>query len=281
MTTTSSGGDLNGRYTLPGLDTTVPNPARRYDYLLGGKDNFAIDRESAHQLLRQFPHLRTAAVENRRFLIRAVRHLAHAGIHQFLDIGTGFPTKPNLHDAVQDIDPANRVLYVDHDPLVVVHARALLTSTRPGAVGYLQADLRDPVSILDSRETRTLIDLSKPVGLLLVAVLHFLQDSDHPCDAVATLLDALPRGSHIVLSHATFDPLPDGSIRDLTALAKPAAGHGPFRPRTHDEIVAFLTGLDLIDPGLVSIVDWRPDEDPKSEATAAEAICYGAIAKLT
>lgn len=244
------------------------------------RTNFAVDRASADDLLRSFPHLRTAAVENRRFLIRAVRHLASAGVHQFLDIGTGYPTAPNVHQAVQKIRPAGRVLYVDHDPAVVVHARALLTSSQPNTVGYLHADLRQPQQILDSPETSAVLDLRQPVGLLLVAVLHFLPDSDRPHDAVATLLSALPPGSHLVLSHVTFDPLPADTSQHLTGLARPAAGHGPFRARTRDEIAGFLPGLDLLDPGLVSIVDWHPDQEPKAEAAASEVVSYGVVARV-
>jgi SAM-dependent methyltransferase len=280
----AEGSDLPSSAALGqfGVDTRVPNPARRYDYLLGGKDNFAADRASAEALLRTFPHVRAAAQENRRFLIRAVRFLARTRVRQFLDIGTGYPTAPNVHEAAQAIAPDARVLYVDHDPVVVTHARALLTSPQPGAVGYLCADLRDPAAILSSPQTRAALDFNQPIGLLLVAVLHFIDDTNQPYEAVSTLVEGLPPGSFVALSHVTFDPLPDDTTRSLTDLAQPAAGHGPFRARTRPEIERFLNGTDPIDPGLVSIVDWRPDEDPQPDPTASarEAACYGAVARV-
>ncbi|MEV4517893.1 SAM-dependent methyltransferase [Dactylosporangium sp. NPDC049525] len=263
-----------------GVDTSRPHPARRYDYLLGGKDHFAADRASADELARTFPHIRAAARENRKFLIRAVRCLARAGIRQFLDIGTGYPTVPNVHEAARAIAPDSRVLYVDNDPVVVAHARVLLTSPQPDTVGYLQAELRDPTTILDSPQAHATLNLRQPIGLLLVAVLHFLDDTDHPYQAVNTLIERLPPGSFLALSHVTFDPLPDNTTRNLTALAQPAAGHGTFRARTREEIAQFLSGLDLIEPGLVSVVDWHPDEDPKPEAPAEHAAFDVAVARL-
>ncbi|GAB3849360.1 SAM-dependent methyltransferase [Dactylosporangium cerinum] len=263
-----------------GVDASRPHPARRYDYLLGGKDNFAADRASADELARAFPHIRTAAQENRRFLIRAVRWLARAGIRQFLDIGTGYPTTPNVHEAARAITPDSRVLYVDNDPVVVAHARALLTSPQPAAIGYLRADLRDPAAILRSPQTRATLDFDRPIGLLLVAVLHFLDDTDHPYEAVNALIEGLPPGSFLVLSHVTFDPLPDDTTRTLTTLARPVAGHGTFRARTRTEIAQFVTGLDLIEPGLVSVVDWHPDEDPKPQAPAEHAAFDAVVARL-
>lgn len=263
-----------------GVDITRPHPARRYDYLLGGKDNFAVDRASADELARRFPYIRTAAQENRRFLIRAVRWLARAGVRQFLDVGTGYPTAPNVHEAARAINPDSRVLYVDNDPVVVAHARALLTSPEPDAIGYLRADLRDPATILDSPQARTTLDFGQPIGLLLVALLHFLDDVDEPYAAVNALLERLPAGSFLVLSHVTFDPLPEDTTRDLTALARPGAGHGTFRARTREEIAQFVNGLDLIEPGLVSVVDWHPGEDPKPEAPAEHAAFDVAVARL-
>ncbi|MDG6107618.1 SAM-dependent methyltransferase [Dactylosporangium aurantiacum] len=263
-----------------GVDTTRPHPARRYDYLLGGKDNFAADRASADELALTFPHIRTAARENRRFLIRAVRWLARAGVRQFLDVGTGYPTAPNVHEAAHAINPDSRVLYVDNDPVVVAHARALLTSPQPDAIGYLQADLRNPATILNSAQAHATLDFHQPIGLLLVAVLHFLDDTDHPYQVVNTLIERLPPGSYLALSHVTFDPLPDDTTRNLTALARPTARHGTFRARTRDEIAQFVSGLDLIDPGLVSVVDWHPDENPKPEAPAEQAAFDAAVARL-
>ncbi|WP_327009683.1 SAM-dependent methyltransferase [Dactylosporangium sp. NBC_01737] len=263
------------------IDTSVAHPARRYDYLLGGKDNFASDRDSAERLITVFPPVQTAAVENRRFLRRLVRYLAaEAGVTQFLDIGTGIPTSPNVHEIAQGVTPDARVVYVDNDPIVMTHARALLTSYIPGTTAYIEADLRDPGAILGSPDLRRTLDFTQPIALLFVAVLHFLPDDDHPYEAVSELADAMPPGSFLTVSHATFDPLPDDVRQRLTAMADPAAGHGPFRPRSHPEVARFFDGADLLEPGLVSIVEWHPDEHPRPEATAAEAIGYAAVARL-
>jgi hypothetical protein len=263
------------------VDTSRPHPARRYDYWLGGKDNFAVDRESADQIAAMFPHIRTAVLENRRFLRRVVSFLAaEAGVHQFLDIGTGFPTSPNVHETAQLVAPASRVVYVDNEPLVVVHARALMTSSPQGAVDYVEVDLREPEKILTARELTATLDLTQPVALLLIAVLHFLDDTDDPYRAVATLLQALPPGSFLALSHATFDLLTDDTIEQLTPLMTPGAGHGPFRPRTRDEVAAFLTGLELVAPGLVPIASWRPEIEREPLARPEETGVYGAVARL-
>lgn len=198
---------------------------------------------------------------------------------EFLDIGTGMPTSPNVHEVAQQVDPASRVVYVDNDPMVVVHARALLTGTPEGACGYLQADLRDPDTILKDPDL-AILDLNRPVGLLLVAVLHFLTDADHPYTAVARLIEALPSGSYLAISHATLDPLPAATRQSITELAAPDAGNGPFRPRNRDEVAAYLTGLELVDPGLVPIVRWRPDQHPRPEASTVDTTTYGAVARV-
>jgi len=289
VTTTGPGSQANGEepgVTVPGsgyrpLDTGRPHPARRYDAWLGGKDNFAADRESADQIAQAFPTIRTAALENRRFLHRAVSFLAaEARIRQFLDIGTGIPTSPNVHEIVQAIAAESRVVYVDNDPLVVVHARARMVSSPGGATAYVQADLREPEAILADPALIGTLDLSQPVGLLLVAVLHFLDDEDAPYRAVARLVEALPSGSYLAMSHATLDPLPADTVERLATLAIPGAGHGTFRPRTRDEVARFLDGLKLVDPGLVPIVDWRPEQEPKPLAAEAQTGMYGAVARL-
>jgi hypothetical protein len=263
------------------LDISRPHPARRYDALLGGKDNFAADRESAEQLAAAFPTIRTAALENRRFLQRVVGYLAStAGIGQFLDIGTGLPTAPNVHQIAQAIIPRARIAYVDNDPLVMAHARALLTSHPDAAVAYVEADLRDPRRILTHPAIRDTLCFTQPIALLLVAVLHFLEDYDDPYRHVAELVQALPAGSYLALSHATFDPLPTDVVQQLAALAVPQAGHGPFRARTHDEVARFIHGLDLINPGVVPIVAWQPDRGPKPQASVAETAVYGAVARV-
>ncbi|WP_189083234.1 SAM-dependent methyltransferase, partial [Mangrovihabitans endophyticus] len=221
------------------------HPARRYDYWLGGKDNFAADRASGDAIEQVFPHIRTAARENRRFLHRAVKHLAAAGIRQFLDIGTGLPTADNTHQIAQTLDPTARIVYADNDPLVLVHARALLTSHPHGHTAYVHADLRNPDRLLADPDLAATLDLNQPVGLLLIAVLHFLPDpAAHT--AVHTLVDALPAGSYLALSHATADLLPAGTAHALHE--EPAAADIVLR--THTQISAFTTGLDLLPPGI-------------------------------
>jgi hypothetical protein len=259
------------------IDTTVAHPARRYNYWLGGKDNFAADRESADAIEKIFPGIRTAAVENRRFLHRAVRTLTQDfGIDQFLDIGTGLPTADNTHEVAQRINPAARIVYVDNDPLVLVHARALLTSDPAGATAYIDADLQDTQQILHDAERADTLDLTKPVGLFLVAILHFLPDTDQAYAVVQTLMDRLAPGSFLVLSHATVDLLPDLTGRQLTSGDVP--GIGNFTPRSHAQIDGFFDGLEKLPPGLEIVSAWRPE--PGTELPSADQVCmYGAVAR--
>jgi len=256
------------------LRTDKPHSARIYDHLLGGKDNFPADREAAEVTIAAFPSVRVAARANRSFMIRAVRHLAgEAGVGQFLDVGTGIPTSPNLHEAVQVINPVARVVYTDSDPVVLAHARALLTSTPEGRTAYLDADLRDPESILAAPDLRDTIDLSQPVALCLIAVLHFLSPADDPHGIVSRLLDALPAGSYLVISHATADFNP--------AVETAAAGYRergvPFHPRSRAEVARFADGLELAEPGLVVVHHWRPDA--ASALPDGDVSCYGALAR--
>jgi SAM-dependent methyltransferase len=262
--------------SLPSIDTTTAHPARRYNHWLGGKDNFAADRESADAIEAIFPGIRTAAVENRRFLHRAVRYLVQdAGVRQFLDIGTGLPTADNTHEVAQRLAPQSKVVYVDNDPLVLAHARALLTSDPRGATAYLDADLREPGKILaDSALTDTL-DLTRPVGLLLVAILHFLPDTRQAYGIVRTLMDALPAGSFLVISHATGDLLDPDTARSLDTGDFP--GRGDFTGRTHAQISRFLDGLDPVPPGLTVISDWKPDPDT-TPPQPQDVSVYGAVA---
>jgi len=243
--------------TLPGADITRPNCARVYDWLLGGKDSYAVDQQFARAALGVFPHLRVGARESREFLCRAAELLADVGYRQFVEIGTGFPDAPgfNLHDIVQSVDPTSRVVYVDHDPLVVLHARALLKGDWPGRTGYLQADLREPEKILRSEALRDTLDLTRPVVLSLVGILHHLPDSDDPYGAVATLLDGLPAGSALMLSHLSAEHNP--AVTDLAAVYQ-AAGI-PLQARTDVQISRFLAGLDVADPGIVCCHRWQPD----------------------
>jgi hypothetical protein len=260
-----------------GIDSGTAHPARRYDYWLGGKDNYAADRASGDAIAAVWPHIVTAARANRHFLRRAVTHLtADAGIRQFLDIGTGLPTAANTHDIAQDLAPESRIVYVDNDPLVMTHARALLTSHPAGATNYIQADLRDPTAILKDPALGDTLDLTRPVALMLVAVLHFLRDDDQPHAIVRTLIDALTPGSYLVLSHATTDYLPAAAAARLTSGTVP--GTGDFTSRTRDQVEAFFDGLHLVHPGLQVVSAWRPDPGTTPPPPDQVSV-YGAVAR--
>ena len=257
-----------------------PRAAARYDFLLGGKDNLRDDRTSAEALTAVFPDIADAVRELRRFMHRSVQYLvAEAGIRQIVDIGVGLPKPPNVHDIAHRHAPDTHIVYVDHDPMVMTHARALLV---PGAgcapIDYLEADLRDPDTILASPAVRGL-DHDQPVGLLLLAVLHFIRDDEHPADLVRALVDGLPPGSHVAISHTTFDPLPEEIRAELDAL--PPDQHGTFQARTFNQVAALVEGLDLVPPGLVPISQWRPDlnGDGDELAEPAKAAGYAAIAR--
>ena len=260
------------------LQTDRPHPARVYDYLLGGKDNFAADRAAAEQGIKANPASRTPPRENRAFLRRAVRFLAaERGIDQFLDIGTGIPSAPNVHHVAQEVNPGARIVYVDNDPIVLAHARALLTSTPAGRTEYVQADLRDVDAILGSPQLRETFDFGRPVGLLLIAILHFIGDDDDPEGIVARLLAALPPGSHLVLSHLTGDFAP-AAWEQVAAIYRRSGVTMQVRPR--ERIEGFFTGLELAEPGLELVNRWRPDEPAPSEGpTDAEVSVYGAVGR--
>ena len=243
----------------PRLDTSRAHPARRYNYWLGGKDNFAADRESGDMVADQFPAIRTAVVENRKFLRRAVTFLTERGMRQFLDIGTGLPTADNTHDVAQRIAPDSRIVYVDNDPLVLAHARALLTSTAEGQTAYLDADLTNPAAILADPVLYDTLDFSEPVALMLISVLHFVTDDTVAHHAVRTLLDALPAGSYLALSHATNDFMGEKASEGIAEVDR--ATRIDFGFRTRAQITAFADGLQLIEPGVVSTAEWRPDPD--------------------
>jgi hypothetical protein len=261
----------------PGLDTSRPHPARVYDYLLGGKSNFAADRALAEKMLQETPGLRIAARENRAFLGRAVQYLAaEAGVRQFLDIGTGLPTAGNVHEVAQRITPQSRVVYTDNDPMVLAHARALLASAPEGRTAYIQADLRDPAQILTDPQVRDVLDLGQPLALILVAVLHFLPDEDKPAEVVATLLDALPSGSYLVASHTALDHAP----APVAAMER-AAQAGGIRTQQRDSgdfaRLAF-PGLELVPPGVVLVSEWRPDDSAVPPAPA-DVNVYGGVGR--
>jgi hypothetical protein len=232
------------------FDTSVPHPARRYNYWLGGKDNFAADRESGDAIAKAFPTIRLAVLENRSFLRRALNFLAQeAGIRQFLDIGTGIPTAANTHEVAQSVAPESRVVYVDNDPIVLVHARALLTSSRQGATTYIDADLREPDKILNDPELVLTLELSRPVALMLISILQFITDDDDPYALVARLIGALPSGSYLAVSQPTYDFMPPETVDGLTPCVR---SHGPLRPRPR-RVCALFDGLELALPGVVPV----------------------------
>jgi S-adenosyl methyltransferase len=260
------------------VDETRVHSARRYNYWLGGKDHFAVDRASGDMIATAFPTVRTMAVENRGFLRRATTFLAQeAGIRQFLDIGTGLPTANNTHQVAQRIAPESRVVYVDNDPLVLVHARALLTSTPEGRTDYIEADLRDPEKILADPVLRSALDLNRPVGLMLIAVLHFIRETSDAARVVRTLMNALPAGSYLVVSNATTDFSDPEATARYEALI--AAGQVDAYPRTKAELTDIFAGLELISPGLVAVSDWRSDDEPQPRPEPSEVAVYGGVAR--
>ena len=261
------------------IDSTAAHMARRYNYWLGGKDNFAADRESGDAIAAIFPGIVTAAVENRRFLQRAVRFLAEqCGIRQFLDIGTGLPATDNTHEVAQAIAPGSRIVYVDNDPLVLVHARALLTSSPEGRTAYIDADVRDPQTILADDTLKATLDLSQPVAVLLVAVLHFVPDDDQAYAAVRALMDAMSAGSYLVVSHASGDLLEPDRV---AALARDGyVGSGDTTLRGQAQVARFFDGLDMVPPGLQVVSEWRLDPDSDAYRPRAEQVSvYGGLAQ--
>jgi hypothetical protein len=262
------------------LQIDRPHPARVYDYLLGGKDNYAADRAAAEEGLKANPNSRIPPRENRAFLRRAVRYLAsEGGITQFLDIGTGIPTSPNVHEVAQHVEPRSRIVYVDNDLIVLTHARALLTSGPAGKTAYIDADLRDVDKILSSPELNETLDLSRPVALLLIAIMHFIPDADDPHGIADRLLAALPSGSYLALSHLTgdFDP---AAWEGVAAVYRRSGVI--MQVRSRPQIERFFAGLDLIEPGVVSLPHWRPDradigqQSPPGDAAVS---VYGGIAR--
>jgi hypothetical protein len=254
-----------------------PHSARMYDYYLGGKTNYAVDRTAAEDVIRRFPAIRTVARVNRAFVHRSARFLARErGIRQFLDIGTGIPTAPNLHEVVQREVPQARIAYVDNDPIVLVYADSLLGSSPEGATDYVEADVTDPVALLAAVEASNCLDLSAPVGLSLNAVLHFLPDSRDPYGVVRTLVDSLAPGSYLALSHCTpdFDPEAWTGIMDIYN-----RGGTALQVRSKSEVERFFDGLELVEPGVVVAHQWRPEPaSGPSLVTDAQASLYAAVA---
>lgn len=235
------------------IDTGKPHSARMYDYFLGGKDNYPVDAAAADQVISLFPAVRDMARTNRAFMQRASRLLAERGVRQFLDIGTGIPTEPNLHQIVQGIAPEARVVYADNDPIVLRHAEALLHSTREGRTTYVHGDVREPGKIITAaRET---LDFTRPIALSLVALLHLVADADEPRRIVRELLEPLPPGSHVILSHATGDFDPDTWERVVEVYRR---GGTAAQVRSRAEFTGFFEGLEPVDPGVVLAAEWHP-----------------------
>ena len=238
-----------------GIDPSVATAARMYDFFLGGHENFAADRIAGLKVIEAAPEVPILARENRQFLGRAVRLVAgEAGISQFLDLGTGLPTRGNVHQVARDVNPGARVIYVDNDPMVLAHSKALKTG--PGTA-VIQADMREPDAVLDHEDTRRLINFKQPLAILFVSVLHFVADADDPHGIVATFVDAAPPGSYLILSHVTTDPSPHTAAKVASVYATTT---NQAAPRTHARILAFFDGLRLIEPGLLPVSQWRPDE---------------------
>ncbi len=250
----------------PGVNINVPHSARIYDYWLGGKDNFAIDRQVGEAMIKAIPGMRYMAGENRKFVHRVARDLVvNEGITQFLDIGTGIPTRPNLHEIAQGHKPSAKVVYVDNDPIVLVHARALMISNPAGRSEYIAADIREPRSILDDPALRDTLDLKQPVGLTLIAILMLLADADDPWSLVAELRDALPSGSCLAITHPTADFNPD----EVNAAVAAATGAGmTLVARTKEAVSRFFGDWELLEPGLSPVSAWRPDA-PVADPQAA------------
>jgi hypothetical protein len=273
------------RLALPGngvtsryVDASVPNVARIYDYLLGGKDNYSADREAAMELVRLVPDALAACHGNRRFLQRAVRFLAdEASIRQFIDIGTGLPTQGNVHEVAQSCVPDAPVLYVDYDPVVVSHAQALLADNR--TVVAINRDLRWPDQIIAHPALQALIDLDQPVAILLVAILHFIADDDDPHGIVDKLKAAMPPGSYLVLSHVTADDVPAEVTREVRKLYDRTTS--PATPRTRADIGRFFDGLEIIPPGLTDVSAWRGLSEAGRElrSDSRPALFFGGVGR--
>ncbi|WP_075737439.1 SAM-dependent methyltransferase [Streptomyces acidiscabies] len=236
------------------IDTSVPHSARLYDWYLSGNDNYPADIAAAKKVLELFPRIKQTARSNREFMHRAARHLSGLGIAQFLDIGTGIPTEPNLHQIVQQTNPAARIVYVDNDPIVLRHAQALLRGTLEGHIAYLHAEVRDPAQIL--AYAREHLDFTQPIGLSLIALLHFVTDDQQPYKIVEKLLEPLIPGSHLMLSHGIIED-PE-TVKRVDAVYR--AGGTSIRARSFEEIALFFQGLEVCDPGIVPSTQWRPDD---------------------
>jgi hypothetical protein len=265
-----TGQDPSGRF-----DPEIPSTARMYDYYLGGKDNFPADRAAAEEVIAMMPPgtVRTAARQNRMFLGRAVRYLAGRGVHQFLDIGTGLPTMGNVHEVAQEVAPDRSVVYVDHDAVVLAHGRDMLKGVdRTAIIGH---DLREPEEILADPELRDVLDLGKPVVVLLVAVLHFIRDAEDPRGILTRLMSPLAPGSYLVISHATAD-----SFRQFDEAIQVYQGaSSSMHNRTRAQVEALFTGFDLVEPGVVWLPQWHPDPDTGLADEPGKSLCWCGAAR--
>ncbi|ONI88376.1 hypothetical protein ALI22I_18600 [Saccharothrix sp. ALI-22-I] len=242
------------------VDLDRPSAARMYDYYLGGSHNFAVDREAAKSVEQIFPGMSGAARANRSFLRRAVRYLLSQGIDQFLDLGSGIPTVGNVHEIAQQTNPQARVVYADVEPVAVAHSTALLADN-PAAIA-IQADLRDPESVLADAEVRAMLDFDRPIGLLMVAVLHFVPDADEPHKAIARYREEMAPGSFLAISHGSWDGVSQEGLQSgeqVNAIYRRT--DSPLVLRTGEEIAAFFTGMEVVEPGVVPLAEWRPDSD--------------------
>jgi hypothetical protein len=266
-------GAVSAVSSLP-FDISKAHQARIYDYALGGKDNYAADRAAAEAVFKVNPEMAFTARANRAFLGRAVRYLAaEAGIRQFLDIGTGIPTAGNTHEVAQGVAPESRVVYVDYDPVVLAHARALLTSGQTGATEYIDADLRDTGTILS--QAARLLDFGEPTAVMLISILHAIPDADKPHPIVASLMDAVPSGSYLAISHVGSDLLGPETQQGLEDVADRMMQQG-ITYRTREQVARFFEGTDMVDPGLVRVEEWRP---PAGTADAHRSSFWCAVGR--
>ncbi|WP_378733189.1 SAM-dependent methyltransferase [Nocardia brasiliensis] len=253
----------------PGLNPNVPSSARIYDYLLGGKDNYDIDREVAHRMLAIAPDTRTLAWFIRQFLVKAVQLAAEAGVRQFIDLGAGIPTSPNVHEVARKIEPSARVVYIDNDPIVHAHCDALLANS-PGLTA-LKADVRRPDDILDQLKTESIIDFNEPVAVLIVGVLHFVMDDERPADIIAKFRDAMAPGSYLALTHGSNETHPD-----FIAQSQSDTDTTPSQVvyRSREQTTAFLDGFEILDPGVAPVQEWLEGDLP-----ATRLVIYGGIGR--
>jgi hypothetical protein len=250
----------------PTVDTSKPHIARVYDYWLGGKNHFAADRAAGDEAVRAYPDMAESCRENRGFLRRAVELLATDGIRQFLDVGTGLPSASNTHEVAQAVAPSSRIVYVDNDPIVLAHARALLSSHPDGATGYLDADARDTDTILE--RAAGLLDFSQPIAVMLISVLQLIPDEDDPYQLVANLMKAVPAGSYLVITHVASDLQQRSPGVNAAAAALSQLMPHRVTPRSQEQIAGFFSGLTLLEPGVVPAQDWRPEGDPAGRRSA-------------